>query len=476
MSAVTFRFPTQDEFHAGFDTIRTELDIEDDFGPEVEQELSELGVGLSAHRAVTDVADRRDIDLITVDPPTSMDLDQAFHAERRGDGYRVFYAIADPAAFITPDGPLDIATRGRGVTYYAPDRNSPLHPRPLSEHAASLLPDVDRPSVLWTIDLDSSGERTDVHFGRALVRSRAKLSYSEVQQRLDNGDPTEQLQLLREIGTARQILEQQRGGVSINLPSQEVVRTDSGYRLEHDESLPVENWNAQISLLAGMTAGSLMLDAGIGLLRTLPPPPQETLDEIRLHARGLGVSWAPHVSYPDRVRQLNPALPADVALLSVAVRALRGASYLALDGPTDESTIHWAIGADYAHVTAPLRRVGDRFANEALLSIMSGQRLPNWVDEALPQMPSLLNKARRRESQLDRAIIDFAEALILEPMVGHTFPAIVTGQRRDGDAIIQIADPAVSTVIDAQLEPGTETEVRLVSAHPAKRTIRFELA
>jgi exoribonuclease R len=469
------RFPTQHEFHRGFDLIRTELDIADDFDADVQEELANLGQSLGRFRAVTDITDRRDIELVTIDPPSSMDLDQAYNAVRIPGGYRVFYAIADPASFVAPAGPLDNATRNRGVTYYAPDHNSPLHPRSLSEHAASLLPDVDRPAVLWIIDLDDQGGPVDVQFKRAMVRSRAKLSYVEVQQQLDAGTADENLQLLREIGTARQELERQRGGVSINLPSQEVVPTDIGYTLEHDDPIPVENWNAQISLLAGMTAGSMMLDAGVGLLRTLPPPPQETLDEIRLHARGLNVEWAPELSYPDRVRLLDPGKPAEMALLSVAVRALRGAGYLALDGPTDQSTIHWAIGADYAHVTAPLRRVGDRFANEALLSITAGAPLPGWVDEALPQLPKLLNRARRRESNLDRAILDFAEALILKPLIGQMFTATVTGQRRDGDAIIQIADPAVSTVISAEAEPGTKIRVRLVDANPTKRSIRFEI-
>jgi exoribonuclease R len=111
-----------------------------------------------------------------------------------------------------------------------------------------------------------------------------------------------------------------------------------------------------------------------------------------------------------------------------------------------------------------LRRVGDRFANEALLSITAGAPLPGWVDEALPQLPKLLNRARRRESNLDRAIVDFAEALILKPLIGQMFTATVTGQRRNGDAIIP-----------AEAEPGTKIRVRLVDANPTKRSIRFEI-
>ena len=89
-----------------------------------------------------------------------MDLDQALHIERRGRGYRVHYAIADVAAFVPADGPVDLEAHRRGETLYGADHRTPLHPTVLSEGAASLLPEQVRPAVLWTIDLDATGECT----------------------------------------------------------------------------------------------------------------------------------------------------------------------------------------------------------------------------------------------------------------------------------------------------------------------------
>ena len=102
--------------------------------------------------------DRTDIPFITIDPPGSKDLDQALHIERRGNGFRVHYAIADVAAFVEPDGPIDVEAHRRGQTMYAPEHRIPLHPPVLSEGAASLLPDQVRPALLWSIDLDERGE------------------------------------------------------------------------------------------------------------------------------------------------------------------------------------------------------------------------------------------------------------------------------------------------------------------------------
>ena len=95
--------------------------------------------------------DRTDLPFVTIDPETARDLDQALHIERDGDGYVVHYAIADVAAFVTPGGAVDAEAHRRGETLYGLDAKVPLHPKAISEAAASLLPDGPRPALLWTI-------------------------------------------------------------------------------------------------------------------------------------------------------------------------------------------------------------------------------------------------------------------------------------------------------------------------------------
>src|SRR5689334_11581372 len=118
--------------------------------------------------------DRTDVALVTIDPPGSMDLDQAMCLERRDGGYRVYYAIADVAAFVTAGDPVDLEANRRGETLYGADSRILLHPGVLSEGATSLLPDQLRPALLWTIDLDARGEIVTTDVRRARVRSRGK--------------------------------------------------------------------------------------------------------------------------------------------------------------------------------------------------------------------------------------------------------------------------------------------------------------
>ncbi|GAA3104756.1 hypothetical protein GCM10020254_58210 [Streptomyces goshikiensis] len=194
-------------------------------------------------------------------------------AKRPAGGYRVHYAIADVAAFVTPGGALDAEAHRRVTSLYFPDVKVPLHPAPLSEGAASLLPDQTRPALLWRLDLDREGRVETADVRRALVRSRAKLDYEGVQKAIDAGTAEEPLALLKDIGRLRETLERERGGISLNVPEQEVVEHEGSYSLVYRAPLPADGWNAQISLMTGMAAADLMLAAGTGILRTLPTAP-----------------------------------------------------------------------------------------------------------------------------------------------------------------------------------------------------------
>ena len=225
---------------AGFERIREQFDVPATFPAEVVAEAEEAAGDASWERsgARAERRDRRDVPFVTIDPAPSLDLDQAFTARRRGDGFRMLYAIADVAAFVRPEGALDASTKARGVTIYSPDLRTPLHPNVLAEAAASLLPGVDRPALVWEFDLDGDGSPTSTHVQPAIVRSRAKLSYEGVQAAIDGGTADEALTLLRTIGQRRQALEIARGGVSLDLPSQEVVETDGRFELHYEERLP----------------------------------------------------------------------------------------------------------------------------------------------------------------------------------------------------------------------------------------------
>ena len=460
----------QPDLTAGFARIRAEMRLPVEFG------RSAMAEALSAAgRSLPERPDRTDIPLLTIDPPDSMDLDQAMCIERAGEGYRVWYAIADVGAFVTPGGALDTEVHLRGESVYLPDGNVPLHPRELSEGAASLLPGQTRPAALWRIELDASGEITAADVTRALVRSRERHDYRSVQDTLDAGRAEGTIALLAEVGKLRQALERARGGVSIPSAEQEVVGGNGAYRLEFRFPLAAEGWNAQISLLTGIAAARMMLDGGVGVLRALPAPSEQDIAKVRRCARALDVPWPKGEGFGDVVAGLDPSLSKHAAFLQESMLLLRGSGYEAFDGSVPEPHVHSAVAAPYAHVTAPLRRLVDRYATEVCLALCAGSEIPSWVRERLPALPKEMAVSGRRAGSVERAAVDLVEATVLGPRVGERFASVVIDVEDSKPAgRVQIADPAVIARCTGEGLPlGEALAVRLVVADAEKRRVEF---
>ena len=449
--------------------LRDELHVPGAFPPEVQAEADR--VAASAVTVSGGRVDATDVALVTLDPQGSRDLDQAFFLERTASGLRLHYAIADVASWVAPGGAIDVEAHRRGETLYLPDGRAPLHPPVLSEGAASLLPGQVRPAVLWQIDVDSSGEPASVDVRRAVVRSRAQLDYASLQR--DSGDV---FALLQEFGQLRQQREKARGAVSLQVPEQQVTGDGTGWTLAYRAPLPDEDWNAQMSLLTGMAAAKLMLDAGIGLLRVMPPPAPDTVASLRRSAAALAIDWPDGSSYADVVRSLDASKPTHAAFLRLAAVLFRGASYVAFDGSPPASSTHSAVAAPYAHATAPLRRLADRYVSECCLAICAGQPVPDWVRSALPTLPEEMAEADRRAHEVDRAVVDLAEALVLERRCGEVFRGVVVEAGAKGGEV-QLRDPAVRGRLEGgDLPLGQEIDVRLRAVDVTKRRVTFEAA
>jgi exoribonuclease R len=452
-----------------FTALRRELKLPDSFPPAVQADAERA----AAHPPRPPV-DRTDLPFVTIDPPGSRDLDQAMCLQRRaGGGYRVHYAIADVAAWVTPGSPLDVETWTRGQTVYLPDGKVPLHPTVLSEAAASLLPDQDRPAVVWTIDLDADGAPVNTGIERALVRSRAQLDYPSVQSDVDAGRAAEPVALLPEI--AKLLIARGLARGAMNLPSaeEEVEPDGEGWRLVLRPRLAVEEYNAQISLLTGCAAAQLMLDGGVGLLRTMPSPHPEAVEALRAAAPALGVDWPAGASVGTVLATLDVAEPGSAAFVDEAAELMRGAGYAAFDGTPPAEPGHAAVAAPYAHVTAPLRRLSDRYATAVCLALAAGTPVPDWAREALPRLPQVMQRTDHVSSAAERGAVDLVEATLLAGRTGEVFDAVVL----DTDpGTVAVDEPPVRARCDGELRLGTRVRVRLTDADPARRKVRFGLA
>ena len=460
----TLRDP-QNLLAEGIAEIRTQFQVPAGFPPDVEN-----AAALAAQRGPTAHADWTDRPFVTLDPAGASDLDQAFALERAGPqpdaDILLHYAIADVAWFVADDDPVDREAWKRGVTTYLPDGKASLYPPMLSEKAASLLPDGPRASVVLTVRVAADGEARLEAAGRAVIRSRAKLAYATVR---DEDLPPGFADLAARIAAA----EDRRGAARVDPPEQEVERDAAGRLvLDFRPYSQAEARNAALSLAANLAVADAMLAAETGLFRVMAPPDAIAIERLRRTAEAFRIDWPGAMSLDLFERRLDPAQPREAALMLAIRRAGQGASYAPHE--PGETPWHAPMAASYAHATAPLRRLADRYVLRAVLSLTKGEPVEEAVETAFQRLPQVMRKAESRAAQVERAVIDLAETVLLAGQEGAVFPAIVTDVGETG-ARIQLRDlPVVARTSAPGALPGADLAVRLRSADPVRRTLEFD--
>ena len=452
---------SEDALIRGLDVIRAQFQIPDSFPAEV---LAAAEV--AAERTPTEHVDRTQQAFVTLDPASSTDLDQAFAIEKSGGDLLLHYAIADVAWFVADGDVVDAEAWRRGATQYLPDRKANLYPPVLSENAASLLPDGPRPAVVFTIRVVPNGQVRLDAAQRAIVRSRAKLAYEKVR---DADLPAE----FEELANRIQIAEDARGAARVDPPEQEVERQAEGkLALHFRPRLMSEVRNAALSLATNLAIADAMQAHHTGLFRVMAEPDARAIARLRHTARAYGLDWSDKESLAQFERTLSDRNPRQAAFMLAVRRAGTGAAYT----PYEEGKVPWhaAMAATYAHATAPLRRLADRYVVQATLAIVNGKPVPERVSSALGLLPKVMAKADALSGQVDRAVIDLAEAVMLQGREGEIFAAIVTDVDERG-ARIQLADlPVVARVAADGIEPGDTLRARLTASDPEHRLISFQ--
>ena len=445
----------------GLAAIRTQFQLPGDFSPDVE-----AAAATAARQPLSAHFDRTVLPFVTLDPSSSTDLDQAFAIEQAGSDLILRYAIADIGWFVADGSGIDTEAWARGETIYMPDDKIRLYPGVLSEGAASLLPDGDKPAIVFAVRVASDGATRLDGAERALIRSRAKLGYATV--RVEDL-PAGFSELSRRIAAA----EQARGASRVDPPQQQVVeQADGSCALEFRPMNAMEQANAALSLAANLAIGAALYAHGTGIFRVMPEPDDWAIRRLRQSAKALGVDWPKAMSLEDRQRDLDPNDPKQAAFMLAARRSGAHASYAQFHA--GERPWHSAMRAIYVHATAPLRRLADRYVNEAALAVAAGRAVPEVVTAAFERLPDVMNRADAKAGQVDAAVLELAEAVVLGCRVGELFTGTVTDIDKKRGARIQLSDPAVITRVPVNgLKIGANVRLRLDEANPAVRLTRF---
>jgi ribonuclease R len=410
-------------------------DIPQEFSPEALAEAKKArGVPLGKR------TDLRDLPLITIDGEDARDFDDAVYAEPDGDGFRLIVAIADVAHYVRPDSALDRAARQRGNSCYFPDRVVPMLPEDLSNGWCSLRPDEERGCMFVDMHIDASGKKTRHAFGRGLMKSAARLTYTQVQDAADAGDklhlPPGSLDTLYAAFRALLAARNRRGTLDLDLPERKVVLDDQGRvadiapRPRLDSHKLIEEFMVLANVAAAEELERLKKPC---MYRVHAPPSDEKLFNLRSFLSTLDISLpAGNALHPrDLDAVLKKVAGTDQALVvnEVMLRSQSQAAY------HPDNIGHFGLSlARYGHFTSPIRRYADLLVHRALiggLKLGLGALTPEEA-ASFEETADHITSTERRAAIAEREAVDRYLSAYMADKVGARFTARISGVTRFG--------------------------------------------
>ena len=419
--------------------------------PEAVLAEAEAASQLDAEVAPKTRLDLRSIDLITIDPSDARDHDDAVYAEpdqdpKNSGGFVVWVAIADVAAYVTPGSELDREARKRGNSSYFPDRVVPMLPDRLSGDLCSLHEGVDRPILAVRLVLDAQGNKIAHKFERALMRSRASLSYEQAQAAFEGvlDDATQPLAgMLSHLYAAWQatlVARAKRQPLELDLPERRIVLGDDGQvqSVAFKDRIDAHKVIEEFMVMANVAAAEELIERRTPLLfRVHEEPNQEKIDSLREVALGAGLILAKGQVL--QTRHLNALLEQakggefDELINMATLRSMTQAYY----GP--ENFGHFGLALrNYAHFTSPIRRYSDLIVHRALIRAhrfgpdTQGDGLSDWDIEHLAETAKQISETERRSMTAERDTTDRYLAAFMADRIGATFTGRIAGVARFG--------------------------------------------
>jgi len=384
--------------------------------------------------------DLRDTPLITIDGEDARDFDDAVYAEPDGEGFRLIVAIADVAHYVRPDSALDRDARLRGNSCYFPDRVVPMLPEELSNGWCSLRPDEERGCLFVEMHIGADGGKTAHRFGRGLMRSAARLTYTQVQEGFDAGESlgldTGLLPTLYAAFRALLSARQKRGTLDLDLPERRVILDDAGKvasiapRPRLDSHRLIEEFMVLANVAAAEELERLRRPC---MYRVHAPPSDEKLANLRNFLNTLGISLAPgpQVSPRDLDNVLKKVADTEHAVMvnEVMLRSQSQAAY------HPDNIGHFGLSlARYAHFTSPIRRYADLLVHRALIAglKLGLGGLPDAEIAGFEDTAEHISATERRAALAEREAIDRYLSAYMADKIGASFQARISGVTRFG--------------------------------------------
>jgi ribonuclease R len=406
------------------------------FAPEVvaQAEAAEPPV---LHEGRTDL---RDIALVTIDGEDARDFDDAIFAEKDGDGWHLLVAIADVAYYVSEGSPLDLSAFERGNSVYFPDRVIPMLPERLSNGLCSLMPNQDRYCLAVHIWIDAEGEMQRYQFVRGLMRSRARLTYTEVQA-AHNAEADHPLKdsIIAPLYEAYKSLaheRDERGALNLNLPEFKIQFDEAGNvaAIAPKPQLESHRLIESFMIAANVAAADFLLKNKLaGIYRVHEPPSEEKLEELKVLLQVAGYSL--HVGAGIKAGHFNRILKQvqgkpEAYLVNTAILRSQMQAYY-----SDENLGHFGLGLQkYGHFTSPIRRYADLVVHRSLATAIDdkAQRAPHQHRVKLAEVALHISDTERRAMMAERDASDRYKVSYMSKHVGQSFSGVIVSLNEYG--------------------------------------------
>jgi ribonuclease R len=414
------------------------------------------GVETAAARVPSEVSpaaragrlDLRRLPIVTIDGENARDFDDAVAIEPLASHrVRLTVAVADVDAYVRAGSALDQEAAERGTSVYFPDRVIPMLPEPLSNGICSLQPGVDRLVKVALLDLSVRGELVDARFADAVIRSTARLTYTEVGRMLVDRDQevrarhaalVEPLERMEELCRALMERRQRRGSIDFDIPEAQIILDLRGRpeNIVRAERTIAHRIIEQFMLTANEAVAQHLTARNMPMLyRVHEPPAPDAVANLATFLEGFGLRLQRSGDRPDpqayrRVLEHVAGRPEERLVNRVLLRSLTQARYAV------DNLGHFGLAADcYTHFTSPIRRYPDLVVHRMLAAALQGPITPARRDELATMLPAIAAAASRRERvamDAEREIVALKKVQFMRDKVGQTFGGFVSDVTRFG--------------------------------------------
>ena len=376
-----------------------------------------------------DLKSRRDLralPFVTIDGETAKDFDDAVHAVREGKGWRLWVAIADVSHYVRDGDALDATARERGTSVYFPRRVIPMLPERISNGLCSLNPSVDRLTMVCEMAIGPKGTVARFEFYPAVIRSQARLTYTEVWARLQSGKPPAHLATLYEVFRALFGARQQRGAIDFDTAETQIIFDARGRieRIVATERNDAHRLIEECMLAANVCAGAYLAGAQHPVLyRVHDVPAAEKVAALRVFLGELGLQLpGGEIPRPGDYAKLMAQIqvrPDHGLLQTVMLRSMKQAVY------SPDNAGHFGLAFDaYVHFTSPIRRYPDLLVHRAIRAVLAGKRYGGLDWE---EMGRHCSETERRADEASRDVENWLKCDYMSAHVGETFSGRITG-------------------------------------------------